>query len=121
MRAQKQERLVAVQLQKLDCQGKIVPGTKLWAGEYASLVAQMPPRPETDYEKPVACPSCGQRRPVERAERYCVPCCNIGHDYRLMGQLELLWSAEVQERLGYPEVAAQRRTIAATLPTETRP
>lgn len=73
------------------------------------------PRPATDYTGPVACPQCGEHRPAGRTEVYCVPCQNIGHNYRLMGVEELRWTAEREARDGYPEVAERRRKIAATL------
>ena len=100
--------------------GVVEPGVSVWAFPHNAHLETMPPRPETDYSLPVACPSCGVTRPKGRTETHCVPCFNTGHDYRLMGRLELLWSAHEQAVLGYPEVAARRRLTAERLPVEPR-
>lgn len=73
------------------------------------------PCPVTDYTGPVACPQCGQKRPAGRTEVYCLPCMNIGHNYRLMGAAELQWCARRDAQEGYAEVAARKRGIAAAL------
>lgn len=112
--------LKELRLKKLNIHGKVVDGGRVWETPNSVELVDLPPRPDTDYSLPVACYQCGQHRPRGRTETSCLPCANSGHDFRLMGRMEMLWVAQRDRKLGYAFVASRSRRIALTLPPEPR-
>src|SRR4051812_39029561 len=87
--------------------------------QFTSLLANFRPRPETDYTKTVGCHRCGKVvcEPSKLPAHQVCPCSGIANaGIRFKGREELIWWAEIWDKLGYNDVAQKAREIANKMP-----